>query len=74
MINQKNVIFAIIGIFLNKDFTYQPHLCSGCYDLMQKAMSLNDVAIVTIKGNYYRIHFWYMSKHDAISIMHIKNE
>ena len=32
-------------------------------------MNLNDVAIVSIKGNDYRIHFWYMSKDDAISIM-----
>ena len=37
---------------------------------MQKAMNCNDVAIVSIKGNDYRIHFWYMSKNDAISIMH----
>ena len=32
-------------------------------------MNFNDVAIVSIKGNDYRIHFWYMSKDDAISIM-----
>ena len=36
---------------------------------MQKAMKFNDVAIVSVKGNDYRIHFWYMSKDDAISIM-----
>ena len=35
---------------------------------MQKAMSFNDVAIVYVKGSGYRIHFWYMSKGDAISI------
>ena len=36
---------------------------------MQKAISFNDVAIVHVKGSAYRIHFWYMSKDDAISIM-----
>ena len=36
---------------------------------MQKAVILDDVAIVSIKGNYYRIHFWCMSKNNAISIM-----
>ena len=38
-------------------------------------MSFNDVvAIVSFKGSdYYRIHFWYMSKDDAISIMHNSN-
>ena len=55
--------------FLDKNFNYEPHLCNGCHDLMQKAMNFNDLAIVSIKGNDYRIHFWYMSKVDAISIM-----
>ena len=59
--------------FLDKDISYQPHLCNGCHDLMQKAMSFNDDAIVSIKGNDYRIHFWYMSKSDATSIMHNSN-
>ena len=40
---------------------------------MQKAMSFNDVAIVYVKGSAYRIHFWYMSKDDAISIMNNSN-
>ena len=40
---------------------------------MQKAMNFNDVAIVSIKGNDYRIYFWYMSKNDAISIMNNSN-
>ena len=30
-------------------------------------MNFNDVAIVSIEGNYYRIHFWNMSKGDAIN-------
>ena len=59
--------------FLDKNFSHQKYLCNGCHDLMQKAMSFNDVAIVSIKGNDYRIHFWYMSKDDAISIMHNSN-
>ena len=40
---------------------------------MQKAMSFNDVAIVYVKGSAYRIHFWYMSKDDAINIMNNSN-
>ena len=59
--------------FVDKNFSYEPHLCNGCHDLMQKAMSFNDVAIVSIKGGDYRIHFWYMSKDDAITIMHNSN-
>ena len=57
-------------VILDKNFKYEPHICNGCHDLMQKAINLYNVAIVSIKGNNYGIHFWYMSKDDAISIMH----
>ena len=40
---------------------------------MQKAMSFNNIAIVYVKGSACRIHFWYMSKHDAINIMNGSN-
>ena len=55
--------------FKDTGFKYEKYLCNGCHDLMQKAMSFNNVAIVYVKGNAYRIHFWYMSKDDAINIM-----
>ena len=55
--------------FLDKNFNYEKYLCSGCHNLMQKAKSFNDVAIISIKGSDYRIHFWYMSKNDAIVLM-----
>ena len=58
--------------FLDKNFKYEPYLCNGCHDLMQKAMNFN-VAIVSIKGNDYRIYFWYISKDDAISILNNSN-
>ena len=50
-------------------FKYEPYLCNGCHDLMQKAMSFNNIAIEYVKGSAYRIKFWYMSKDDAINIM-----
>ena len=55
--------------FLDKNFNYEPYLCNGCHVLMQKAMNFNDVATVSVKGNDYRIHFWYMSKNYAIVLM-----
>ena len=44
--------------FKDTGFTYEPYLCNGCHDLMQKAMSFNDVAIVYVKGSAYRINIW----------------
>ena len=36
-------------------------------------MSFNNVAIVYVKESAYRIHFWHMSKYDAINIMNGSN-
>ena len=57
--------------FLGRCFKHKPYLCNGCHNLMQKAMNFNDVAIVSVKRSDYRIHFWNISKDDAMNI--IKN-
>ena len=59
--------------FKDTVFKYEPYLCNGCHDLMQKAISLNNIAIVYVRGSDYRIHFWYMSKDDAINTMNGSN-
>ena len=59
--------------FKDIGFKYEPYLCNGCHDLMQKAMSFNDVAIIYVKASAYRIHFWYMNKDDAVSTMNNSN-
>ena len=63
----KQCIICHYWYFLDKGYKYEPYLCKGCHDLMQKAF--NGVGIVSIKGSDYRIHLWYMSKDDAINIM-----
>ena len=59
--------------FKNIGFKYEKHICSGCHNLMQKVMSFNNVAIIYVKENAYRINFWYMSKDNAINIMNGSN-
>ena len=59
--------------FKDIGFKYEPYLCNGCHDLMQKAIEFNDVAIVSVKWSEYRNHFWYISKDDAINIMKNSN-
>ena len=54
-------------------FSYEPRLCNGCNNLMKKAMSFNNVAIVYVKASSYIIHFWYISKDDATYIMNGSN-
>ena len=58
--------------FKDIGFKHEPYLCNGCHDLMQRAMSFNNIAIVAIayvKENASRINFWYISKDDAINIV-----
>ena len=67
--NSKECDICHYWYFSDKNFKYEPYLYNGYHDLMQKAMNFNGVAIVSIKGNDYRIHFWYMSKTDAINLL-----
>ena len=59
--------------FEDVGFKYEKYLCNGCHDLIQKAMSFNNIAIVYVKGDAYRIHFCYMRKDDVINIMNGSN-
>ena len=59
--------------FLDRKFNYGKYLCNGYHDLTQKSMNFKHAAIVSVKGNGYRIDFWYMSKDEGISIMHNSN-
>ena len=35
--------------FKDTGFKYETYLCNGCHDLVQKAMSFNDVALFMLK-------------------------
>ena len=56
------------GIDINK--TSASKECDICHyrHFLDKAMNFNYFAIVSIKGNGFRIRFRYMSKDDAINI------
>ena len=51
--------------FLNKNFSYGPYTCDGCYDIVQRSTDFKNIGIVHIKKNAYRIYFQHMSKHEA---------
>ena len=55
--------------FLDKNVSYGPYLCDGCYNIVQKCNKLEDIAIVHVKKSVYRIYFLYMSIHEAKKIM-----
>ena len=65
----KECMFCHYWYFLDKNFSYEPYLCDGCYNITQKSMDFKNIAIAYVKGSAYRIHFWYMNKCEAISLM-----
>ena len=46
--NSKECMFCHYWYYLDKDFTYGPYLCDGCYNIMQKSIDLKNIAIVHI--------------------------
>ena len=59
--------------FLNKNFSYGPYLCDGCYNIMQKLINLKNIAIVQVRVSAYRIYFLYMSKSEAKKLIDNSN-
>ena len=55
--------------FLDKNFSYGPYLCDGCYNMTQKCNKLKNIAIIPIKKTVYRICFLFMSKREARKLM-----
>ena len=57
--------------FLDKNFSYGPFLCNGCYVMSLKAVSMQNLTIINHNGNHYRVNFAFISKKDAYNL--IKN-
>ena len=55
--------------FLNKNFSYGPYLCDGCYNIVQKSISFKNIAIVRVKKSVYRIYFQDIKKRKAKKLM-----
>ena len=55
--------------FLGKNFNYERYLCNGCHDMSMKANSMQNLAVVYVGGNAYRINFVFMSKTNAVNLM-----
>ena len=67
----RNVVYVNFIIFLDKNFSYGPFLCNGCYDMSLKAVSMQNLAIVNHNGNHYHVNLAFISKKDAYNL--IKN-
>ena len=61
----KECKFCHYWYFLNKNFSYGPYTCDGCYDIVQRSTDFKNIAIAHIKKTAYRIYFSCMNKHEA---------
>ena len=57
--------------FLDKNFSYGPFLCNGCYDMSLKAVSMQNLTIINHNGSHYCVNFSFISNKDAYNV--IKN-
>ena len=55
--------------FWNKNFSYRPYLCDGCYNIMQKSIDTKNIAIFHVRKGVYRIYFLDIKKREAIKLM-----
>ena len=55
--------------FLDKNLSYGPYLCDGCYNMMQESMDFKNIAIIHVKKSACGIYFLYMSQCKAKSLM-----
>ena len=53
----KECILCHYWYFLDKNFSYRPCLCDGCYNIMQKCNKFKNIAIVQVKKVYTEIIF-----------------
>ena len=47
------MIFVTVGIFLDKEFTFQQNVCNACHDVLMMPMNLSDIAFLNIHGLDY---------------------
>ena len=59
--------------FLDKNFSYGPYLCDGCYNIMQKSINFKNISIINVNKSAYRIYFLGMSKHEIKKLMNNSN-
>ena len=52
--------FKVIG------FKFEEYVCNGCHDLLTKAYSLKNIAILSAKGTTFRCILWSISKNEAL--------
>ena len=65
----RECMFCHYWYYLNKNFSYGPFTCDGCYNIVERSTDFKNIAVVRVKNNAYRIYFKDISKHKAKKLM-----
>ena len=65
----RECMFCHYWYHLNKNFTYGPLTCDGCYNIVQTSTDFKNIAIIHLKNNAYRVYFKDISTHKAKKLM-----
>ena len=53
----KECMFCHYLYDLNKNFSYGPFTCKGCYNIVQKSLDFKNIDIIYVKKTAYRVYF-----------------
>ena len=67
----KKCMFCHYWYYLNKNFSYGPFTCDGCYNIVQKSIDFKDIAIIYVKKTTYTVYFKDISKNKAKRIINM---
>ena len=62
-------MFCHYWYYLNKNSSYGPFTCNGCYNIVQRLTDFKNIAIIHVKKRAYRVYFKDIRKHKAKKIM-----
>ena len=62
----KECLLCHYCLFKDTEFTFEDHICNKCHDLLTKAYSLKDIAILNAKGNTDRCILMGISKNEGL--------
>ena len=65
----REYMFCHYWYYLNKNFSYGPFTCDGCYNTVQRSTNFKNIAIVRVEKSAYRIYFKDISKPKAKKLM-----
>ena len=65
----RECMFCHYWYYLNKNFSYGPFTCDGCYNKVQKSTDFKNITIIHVQNNAYRVYFKDISKHKSKKLM-----